>query len=649
MNIHYNKYLKYKNKYVNLKNGLNATIFKGGTLFDVGSELLESDINDEFNLLMYHGSLTEKIFKIPENIILILSDCCGSGNYAKQTVWYNPFTELSESSFLLNSPKKNDIISDIQEGKINIDGQKYNILKPGSKICDFVLETFKNNFAAGHHIKKFDDTPFYDTQLILTNKIKFIQIFKKIETYLLKLNTIKSDTYDIIFSTSQQYSKTNFCYLSKSIDIQILLYMFYINYSETLYTTSDLNDIYHFILNINYEQFVCFKSKIMIDESLKLFINEMKKNNINIGIGKGESNISNLTNYDILLFLFFNKLIKKDIEIIKLSDKLNEINDTIDKPTFVILYACQGGESMCIISDCYKRLQGIDDDIFFMNKFIKDIIDVKNPDANILLYNTPIIGININDSIELLNDIKIKDPKFHLDTFFDSFDTFNIFVNLFYDIMNNTNDIYPELKMGKLILNSDTFIKASILKNIYGSNYITLLFLVNNSSYLENFMNEFGMFIQILKIYIKDKITVEKFMTLLNKKEQGIYKLYTNILNTYKNYMNKIFFPNDINNKSQLNILFQNITFNIKESRDFCKNPDDFLITNPTILDNFNIFIMSSYTGHEIVSFYNLNVLVNSENCKKLKIKYIKHLIKQYDCEQLVKQSKITSVTRDAF
>jgi len=121
---------------------------------------------------MYHGGLIEETFIIPANIILILSDCCGSGNYAKQTVWYKPFTELD----LLNTPTKFDIIDDIREGngKINIDGQKYNVLKPGSNICDFELETFKDNFATGHHIKKFDDTPFYDTELILKNKIKFI-------------------------------------------------------------------------------------------------------------------------------------------------------------------------------------------------------------------------------------------------------------------------------------------------------------------------------------------------------------------------------------------------------------------------------------------------------------------------------------------
>jgi len=184
--------------------------------------------------------------------------------------------------------------------------------------------------------------------------------------------------------------------------------------------------------------------------------------------------------------------------------------------------------------------------------------------------------------------------------------------------MNNTNK-HPELKMGKLIIDSETFINASVLKNIYGFNYINLLFLVNNNLYLQNFINEFEIFIKILITSIKHPITVEKFISKLNEQNYyGIYELYTDILNKYNNYMYKIFFPNDINNIIQLNILFQNITFsNIKERKDFCKNPDIYFTNYPRILD---IFIMSSYTNYEIVSFYNLNRLINSENCKKLKI-----------------------------
>jgi len=214
-------------------------------------------------------------------------------------------------------------------------------------------------------------------------------------------DSTSENSHNIIISNSNQYSKDNFNYLSKSIDIQILLYMFYINYPEILYTKYDLNNIYNFISNIDYEQFKYFKLNIMTDNCLKLFINEIKKYKINIGMPANDI----LTNYNILLFLFFNKLIKKDIEKIKLLDKLNEINKTINKPTFVILYACQGGKSMCIINDFYRRFQGIDDDTDFINKFIKDIIDIKNPDASIL-YNTPIISINIYSVINLIDDIK---------------------------------------------------------------------------------------------------------------------------------------------------------------------------------------------------------------------------------------------------
>ena len=77
-NIYIKKYLKYKKKYLNLK---------GGTLLRTERPL--DNLSNTFIQVTIHGktdSNKDNVFKIPENILLSMIDCCGST--AMQTINY---------------------------------------------------------------------------------------------------------------------------------------------------------------------------------------------------------------------------------------------------------------------------------------------------------------------------------------------------------------------------------------------------------------------------------------------------------------------------------------------------------------------------------------------------------------------------------
>jgi hypothetical protein len=639
MNIHYNKYLKYKNKYINLLQlTKNVSTFKGGALFNIASELKHTDINDEFNILMYHGILVEITFKIPDNIILIVSDCCGVANFESQFVWYDPFIQNADS---LNKTTlaKSDMIQNINGGKIIINKKNYNVLKPGSIICDFKLETIFDDIAVGHHIKKFGDTPLYDTKLILTNKIKFTEIFKMMKEFFNWM--IQHDVYSFEKYIYDQYRLYQILYIKESFDIQILLYIFHMKYGETLFLKYNSDNIAHFLDNLSYDYYNCFKTKISTYK-FELFVKEMycQRSRLIERLNK------DLTNYNILLFILFYTLIKKNPETSMLSEKLNNISDENKVvKTVVLLYACQGNKQMCVIDNCYKRFHGMEIDTYFMITFIDDIKKNLNKDKYVkIIDDPPQISINIKSDNLLERDLSIRIDDAIIADFYD-FETFNIFINLFYDIINNTKRDHerdPEVKIGKLVRPNGNIISLSTLTQFYGSNYTILLLLIDNSSYYATFKDLFVVFIGILKKYIEDKITVQKFLSSLTILNEGKYKLYDEIIEKYNNHP-KFFVPNDINNKTQLDKLFETIMINSDDKTAFCNDIGGFLTTNSGILDDLDIFIMSSYSGHKTVSFYNLNELVIASEYKNLKIKYIEYLIKQHGCKELISKAKIIS------
>jgi hypothetical protein len=647
------KYFKYKNKYLKLKkklnNNLTTKIFKGGGLLNYSSVDIHN-ISDNFFVLNYHGELTKSIFKTPNNIILILSNCCGAYNYASRFGWYDPFQNIDQLN--KNTLTKGNLFEQINigKGKIKISEQEYFVLNPNSDICDLNLKTIVNDFAVGEHIKKFDYSPFYDTELQLNIEESFNKNFDKIKDYI--ENKLDKTKFKEQILLEIKYYKPDFnVYLKESIDIQILLYMFDIKYKQTLLDNSNLIDIIDFF-NTSYGEFLCVKKKIL--SSYKINFDLFVENKIHYA---SISTQADLKNCDILLFLFFNTLIKKNPEQIKLSDKLYNlgINSPPDKLTFVILYACQsaayGHAESCIIDDCYKRFYDIENDDVYITNFLKKIKDAKNSNVTNITDNVPQIYFDDGVGIKTLLPILIK--KISENSHYSSIININendliIFINLLYDIINNTGEpIYTEYEIiysvGKLIFfegrNKGNTIYPATIRTFYGKDSMILSYLINNHSYFNSFMDELVNFIKILKKYIKEPITVENFYDSFSNSK---ITLYNELLFVYKNYK-KIIFPNDINNQNQIKKLFENISFKTEqEKKDFCNDSTSILATKLDILKKFKIYIISSYTpNHTILSLNELSLLVNARVYNNLKIEYITHLIRQYGCEKQVAEYKI--------
>ena len=349
-------------------------------------------------------------------------------------------------------------------------------------------------------------------------------------------------------------------------------------------------------------------------------------------IGSHNMTKGDLTNYDFLLFVFFNQLIKKSPERIMLSDKLENISrENEGGKMFVMLYACQGNKETCIVDDCYKRIHGINGDTKFMTGFRNDMDTFKKPGVEIINH-PPQLSIDIKSDDSTEREIISKMDRDLIDVFID-FSTFNIFVNLFYDIVNNTSEFLK--KISKLMRYNRIIIASIQLKHYYGSNHIILLSLIDNSAYYSSFHSLFKEFIQILQANIKGKITVGKFIHGLITSIPEESKLYDKIIKEYTEHHSFII-PTDLNNQNQLEKLFTTISFNPEQKKALCSNPGGFLTANPSFIKDINILIMSSYTGQPIPSLNNLNVLVKVGDFMHLKIKYIEHLIKRFGCKKLI-------------
>ena len=72
MNNYYQKYLKYKKKYLDIKKYQDINL-KGGYLIDTNILVNPDTINDEFTLLDYHGAIATGTFIIPKKTPIVKS------------------------------------------------------------------------------------------------------------------------------------------------------------------------------------------------------------------------------------------------------------------------------------------------------------------------------------------------------------------------------------------------------------------------------------------------------------------------------------------------------------------------------------------------------------------------------------------------
>ena len=508
------KYLKYKNKYLLLKKQL------GGRLLNY--KLDETNLSDDLYVLSYHGATdTRNYFNVPDNIILVLSNCCGSSNYANLNGWNNPTFEKINHGYI---PEKEFYSNKVNKGKMIINGQEYLVIDSGSNICDIDLSVELNDFATGTHKKKVE------------NDILFYEINEK------NLTNYK-DSYDVVkfvdFLLYQKDNNINLGDMTKSKKIKNLMKNIRTKFSIDL--NEKISDPTEFLERL--------KNEIKLDwfdgDNIQDFIYDISNRNYIFYIFN-------------IIFLYFIK--NKNDEYFKLSYKLEQLSlekgDT--KKSIVFLYACQGSSSsVCRIDNCYKKLLGQID----FNKELEKII--------------PKYKIKEKCEIDLSREI-IIDPEFifnkriAVNKFLDNIRGIdNYFINILdknrsfldilistcYDFIQNKNVItddegYDIYLLGNLLNGKNELITKTSLISIYFNdswNFI-LKNIINNNSYLDSFSDIFEGYLNLLL-------------------EFGIFQS-----NEYDLYDNYLFYLNDLDNYNELFMYFYKKKFTLPISSNNFEN-----------------------------------------------------------------------------
>ena len=160
----YTKYLKYKYKYLVLKNNM-----KGGLY-------INTSLIDKFYLCEFHGSLDlDKTFIIPNNVFVIQSNTCSLTNIQRLI---DLFTDTYQYSV-------NTYIEILENFNLN---QQYTIIRPNTEICNIKLYGYLEDFSVLgiFDIKEsqnyFENIVFSDnnTDRNIKNKLNlFMRLYKK--------------------------------------------------------------------------------------------------------------------------------------------------------------------------------------------------------------------------------------------------------------------------------------------------------------------------------------------------------------------------------------------------------------------------------------------------------------------------------------
>jgi hypothetical protein len=440
------KYLKYKNKYLALKKQLAGAIINKTNINASIDGIYNSE--DYYVSLLYHGSTnTYKNTTIPDNIYLIMSDCCGTSNHVYSHQWYTGIIinhpDSSCDKFELNITK-DKLIDTIcaDNGLINIHDSKYIILKPGSQLCDIKLSIGCLEINKGTYCRNFGSC----NEETINEKINIQISMLKPEDYndiQRNIDLLKGEHINLIF---ENLESIKFCYLLPIINNIYFKYfynMFDIKkgiFNKILldYTHSNAISLNNMIKNIK-------KVVSKIDKLEPMNFNSVINGDLHKIINEYSTMPIIPKSYFILfVFIFYlfyvlnNKINSTNCNKTSyyLSDKLTEIcnmND-MNKNIIVHLSSCQGSaEPLCKINKCYNLIR-----------------DIKRYDYNIpslSKFNKHPLLIYINQPDEILTQVcdKIKETYQNIASYKN--DKILAIINIIYNIINhfeliNNYDLY---------------------------------------------------------------------------------------------------------------------------------------------------------------------------------------------------------------
>ena len=602
MENYYEKYIKYKNKYLKMKESLKNNITGGELLLNIyKDDLVAADrLNDDYYLLDYHGSTdSNSYFRIPDNIILIVSNCCGAFNFGKKNIYVNP---LDSSSCPMIT--KEALIDSISDGKIRLGSNTYFVVKPGTEMCNINL-TLKDNddICSGYFKKNFNqDILSYEVKNTLI-KTKFIGLLDYVKNKSTALEFIKNYKPNKILSECIIKSKIYLFLLTKFHE--------HLPVNEE-FKLVDVDDIREKLINFLRE------IDLMIDN--ETYDSELSSFTIYEGDFEFIKTRFNEFNNDNFLFGLFNKIIyaefiNQEPTEIKLSEHLYKINSETpsDKKSFVFLYSCQANSTTCSLDHCYRMItfkKSVRESTFnkikpFMDQSIK-VIDI----------NSFIVTVNMSFHIKL----NMIDKVFSKFGFINNSKVLYYLICMMYDFINNADVCYEYgIVLSNLVNSRCDWVRRDTIKNIY--DYKNWKFLINailiNANYTKSFLIIFEEFIRIFIYYIPNiyELNLEEFLDSFYGK---IDIFHNNLLEFVENKTYEI--PKSLINEKNIEEFFNNLR--LLEDQINGLNYENLLHVLDEGMINYFDFYVKANSGHKAkLNYVNINeVFISDEliNVKKI-------------------------------
>lgn len=602
MENYYKKYIKYKNKYLKMKKSIKNNIIGGELLLNsYKADLVASDmLNDDYYLLDYHGSTdSNSYFIIPDNIILIVSNCCGAFNFAKENIYVNP---LDSSSCPMIT--KEALVNSISDGNIRLGNNTYFVVKPGTEMCNINL-TLKDNddTCSGSFKKKFNqDILSYEVKKPLI-KTKFIGLLDNFKNKPTALELIKNYKPNKILSE---------CIIKSKIYLFLLIkFHRHLPVNEE-FKLVDVEDIRKKLINFLEDIILMIDDETYDSELSSFTISEIDSELKPIKTRFNEFNNDNF------LFSLFNKIIydefiKQEPTEIKLSEHLDKINSESpsDKKSFVFLYSCQSNSITCSLDHCYRK-------ITFKKRFRSESFVRIEPFMDQIIKGIDrhsfIVTVNTSFHIKL----KMIDKVFSEFGFINNSEVLYYLICMMYDFINNTNICNGYgIVLSNLVNNRCGWVRRDTIKNIY--DYKNWKFLINailiNTNYTESFIYIFEEFIDIFIKHIPNiyELNLEEFLDLFHEKIDIFHNDLIEFVETYE-------IPKSLINEKNIEEFFNNIRLLDDQIRGL--NYENLLQILDEEMINYFDFYVKANSGHKAkLNYVNINeVFISDEliNVKKI-------------------------------
>jgi hypothetical protein len=342
-NQYYKKYIKYKNKYIELYNKIGGAKISSSLLTEIEKDNYK--LSDYYDIIDMHGDIDSKsLITIPNNLIIIIANCCGAPNYDSLIKWFTGLEEdyirnkMKNDNYSISSIssyisfKKEDLLNQIQKITEN---NAYIILEPGTFMCNMNLNNEYIDALGGH---------------------------KKIQLEYNRHKIIYNEIYDLLNNQEKLQDK-----ITKIINNYNIVNNYNISYFKLLHTMLRNNKYFKewikYILNkhniqeaqLNQENNILLKEIITGIKDIEEFKPDSSDFNFHI------EEINKDTLYFHLLFLFFLIFIK-DMSTITLDQKLEEISNNVEPNKYRVVYinSCQEkSNEKCNVNKCYRLIHGI--------------------------------------------------------------------------------------------------------------------------------------------------------------------------------------------------------------------------------------------------------------------------------------------------